>query len=147
MRQVFYLVRHGEAERGTGATDAERRLTPAGRAAFEALARGLAPSVRLARIVTSPYRRARETAEVLAAATGAPVEVASALAAGRSTGPELLALARAAGGGVALVGHNPEVAEAVIIAAGGDRAVPPGTVAAVESGPEGRRHLAWLRTP
>ncbi len=146
MRQRFYLVRHGESEKGTGASDAECRLTPAGRAAFEALARALAPSVRLARIVTSPYRRARETAAILGAATGVPVEVESALAAGRSTGPELLALARAAGGGVALVGHNPEVAEAVILASGGDRAVPPGTVAAVESGPEGRR-LAWLRTP
>lgn len=146
MRQRFYLVRHGEAEKGTAASDIERRLTPAGRAAFEALARALAPSVRLARIVTSPYRRARETAAILGAATGVPVEVESALAAGRSTGPELLALARAAGGGVALVCHNPEMAEAVILAAGGDRAVPPGTVAAVESGPEGRR-LAWLRTP
>lgn len=143
MRQLCYLVRHGEAERGTSATDAERRLTPGGRAAFAALARALAPSVRLLRIVTSPYARARETAEILAAATGAPVVVESALAAGRSTGTELLALARA---GVALVGHNPEVAEAVILASGGDRAVPPGTVAAVESD-RGSRRLAWLRSP
>jgi phosphohistidine phosphatase len=146
VRQRFYLVRHGEAEKGTGASDAERRLTPAGRAAFEALARALAPSVRLARIVTSPYRRARETAAILGAATGVPVEVESALAAGRSTGPELLALARAAGGGVALVGHNPEMAEAVILAAGRDEKVPAGTVAAVEAGTGGSR-LAWLRTP
>ena len=146
MRQRFYLVRHGEAEKGTGASDAERRLTPAGRAAFEALARALAPSVRLARIVTSPYRRARETAAILGAATGVPVEVELALAAGRSTGPELLALARAAGGGVALVGHNPEMAEAVILAAGRDEKVPAGAVAAVEAGTGGPR-LAWLRTP
>jgi phosphohistidine phosphatase len=46
---------------------------------------------------------------------------------------------------VALVGHNPEMAEAVILVAGGDRAVPPGTVAAVEAGPDWR--LAWLRAP
>ncbi len=146
MRQRFYLVRHGEAEKGTGASDAERRLTPAGRAAFEALARALAPSVRLARILTSPYRRARETAAILGAATGVPVEVELALAAGRSTGPELLALARAAGGGVALVGHNPEMAEAVILAAGRDEKVPAGAVAAVEARTGGPR-LAWLRTP
>ncbi len=146
MKQVFYLIRHGEAERGTGAPDAERRLTPAGRAAFEALARALAPSLRLARILSSPYRRARQTAGILATATGALVEVESALAAGRCTGPELLALAGAAGGGVALVGHNPEMAEAVILASGADRPVPPGTVAALESSPQGR-HLAWLRSP
>lgn len=145
MRQAFYLVRHAEAERGTGAPDAERRLTPAGRAAFEALARALAPSVRLARVLASPYRRARETAEILGAATGAPVEIDSALVAGRCTGTDVLALGRAAGGGVALVGHNPEMAEAVILAAGGDRPVPPGTVAAVEGGPPWR--LAWLRAP
>ncbi|HET6924045.1 MAG TPA: histidine phosphatase family protein [Anaeromyxobacteraceae bacterium] len=145
MRHRFYLVRHGEAERGTGASDAERRLTANGRAAFEALARALAPSVRLARIVTSPYRRARETAAILGAATGAPVEVEQALAAGRCTGPELLALARAAGGGVALVGHNPEVAEAVIMAAGRDERVPAGTVAALEAG-AGTPRLAWIRT-
>ena len=145
MRQVCYLVRHAEAEKGGGGPDAERRLTPAGRAAFEALARALAPSVRLARIVASPYRRARETAEILAAATGAPVEIEAALGAGCCTGPEVLALARAGGGGVALVGHNPEMAEAVVLAAGGDRAVPPGAVAAVEAGPPWR--LDWLRAP
>ena len=145
MKQVFYLVRHAEAEKGSGAPDAERRLTPAGRAAFEALARGLAPSVRLARILASPYRRALETAEILAAATGAPVEIESALGAGRCSGSEVLALGRAGGGGMALVGHNPEMAEAMILAAGGDRAVPPGTVAAVEPGPPWR--LAWLRAP
>ncbi len=145
MSQVCYLVRHAEAEKGSGGPDAERRLTPSGRAAFEALARALAPSVRLARIVVSPYRRARETAEILAAATGAPVVIESALGPGRCSGAEVLALAHAAGGGVARVGHNPEMAEAVILAAGGDRAVPPGTVAAVEAGPGWR--LAWLRAP
>ena len=145
MKKTFYLVRHAEAERGTSTPDAERQLTPAGRAAFEALARTLAPSVKLVRIVASPYRRARETGAILAAATGARLQVDAALAPGRCTGPEVLALARTAGGGVALVGHNPEMAEAMILAAGGDRAVPPGTVAAVETGPDGR--LAWLRTP
>lgn len=146
MSSLFFLVRHAEAEKGAGVRDAERGLTPPGRAAFEALARALAPSLRLARVVTSPYRRARETAEILAAVTGAPVEVDSSLAAGCSTGGELLAMGRAAGSGVALVGHYPELAEAVGLAAGGPRDVPPGTVAAVEAGPGGR-DLAWIRFP
>ncbi len=146
MTSLSFLVRHGEAERDPGGPDAERRLTPAGRASFEALARSLGSSLRLARVVTSPHRRARETAEILAAATGAPLEVDPALAAGRRTGPELLEAAWAAGSGVALVGHNPELAEAVALASGGQRAVPPGTVCALESGPGGRR-LAWMRSP
>ncbi len=143
MKPVFYLVRHAEAERGA-ASDGERGLTPAGRAAFEALARELG-SAGMTRILVSPYLRARQTAEILAAATGAEVQVDVVLAPGRCTGPEMLALGRAVGGGVALVGHNPEMAEAVILAAGGDRAVPPGAVAAVEAAPECR--LAWLRVP
>lgn len=146
MSPPCYLVRHAEAEKGAGLPDAERRLTAAGRAAFEALARALGPSLRLDRVVSSPHRRARETAEILAVATGAPLELEPALAPGRSSGAEVLALAAAAGGPVALVGHNPEMAEAVIAAAGGERAVPPGSVAAVEGGPRGWR-LSWLRAP
>lgn len=146
MTPTFFLVRHAEAERGGGDVDAERGLTPAGRAAFQALARSLAPSLRLSRILTSPARRARETADIVAAATGAPVESDSALAPGRSTGPQILALARAAGAGVALVGHNPEMAEAVILAAGHDQKVPPGTVVAVEIGTAGHG-IAWIRKP
>ncbi|HEU4382518.1 MAG TPA: histidine phosphatase family protein [Anaeromyxobacteraceae bacterium] len=145
MSQVFYLVRHAEAEKGSGGPDAERRLTPAGRAAFEALARSLGPSVRLAGILCSTLLRARETAKILSAATGAPVAVEPKLGAGQCTGSELLSLGQAAGGGVALVGHNPEVAEAVRLAAGGERKVPPGAVAAVEGGPPWR--LSWLRAP
>jgi phosphohistidine phosphatase len=65
------------------------------------------------------------------------------LASGASTGRQVLALAVAAGPGVALVGHNPEVAEAIALAGGEEAEVPPGTVAAVRL--DGR--LDWVKSP
>lgn len=137
----FFLVRHGKAEKHAPGGDGARRLTDAGREAFAATARALAGELRLVRILTSPLTRARETAAILAEATGAAVEVEPRLASGASSGHALLALGRAQGPGVALVGHNPELAQAVAAAGGQDAEVPPGAVAAV--GLDGR--LAWLR--
>ena len=66
-RQV-YLVRHGLAEdvSATGA-DFDRALTATGVRKMKAAAHGLATiGVQPARLIASPYRRAQETAEVLA---------------------------------------------------------------------------------
>ena len=66
-RQV-YLVRHGLAEdvSATGA-DFDRALTATGIRKMKAAAHGLATiGVQPARLIASPYRRAQETAEVLA---------------------------------------------------------------------------------
>jgi phosphohistidine phosphatase len=139
-----FLVRHAEAE--AGGLDAERRLTPTGRAAFSGLLEMLRPDLSVKRVLASPFRRARETAHLLAHATGAAAESSDDLASGHAGGRELLGLARASGAGTALVGHNPEVAEAVAIAAGKPLPVPPGTVAALDlSGSTPR--LLWLRSP
>ncbi len=138
-------MRHGDAE-PPGAVDRDRRLTRAGRAAFASLAASLAPSLQVRRILASPFARARETALILNAATGAPVEDLELLVPGRSSGAEILSLAREAGGGAALVGHNPEIAEALALAAGEPQQVPPGTVAALEDTLGGCR-LLWVRHP
>lgn len=143
----FYLVRHAAAEpKGPRGSDAERRLTPQGRDAFAALARALAPRMSVSRVVTSPLVRARETAALLAAATGAEVEEDDAVSSGASEAAALLALARRLGAGVALVGHNPELAEAVAAAARRHVAVPAGAVAAIDADAAGVR-LAWLEAP
>jgi broad specificity phosphatase PhoE len=69
------LVRHAEPERvPEGSGRADPGLTPAGRAQAEALARWLAAE-RIDRVVSSPLRRAVETARPLAAAHELPVEV------------------------------------------------------------------------
>jgi phosphohistidine phosphatase len=143
---VFFLVRHAEAERPEGVTDRDRTLTAAGRAGFARLAGSLAPSLEVVRILSSPFARARETALILSAATGAGVEESESLASGRSTGPELLRLARDSGGGTAVVGHSPEIAEAIVLAAGSSQGVPPGTIAAVEEA-LGTYRLVWVRRP
>jgi phosphohistidine phosphatase len=140
----FYLVRHGQAEGKGAADDASRRLTAEGRERFAAHARKVRLS--LSRIATSPLARARETAALLAAATGAPVAEEDALGSGASTGRELLALGRRLGAGAALVGHNPEIQQAVALAAGKDLAVGAGAVAAVDAD-EGGFRLAWLEAP
>ncbi len=139
-----YLVRHAEAEK-QAESDAARRLTPEGRARFEAHARALA--LRVSRIVTSPFARARETAELLSGATGAPVQEDAALASGASTGRGILTLARRAGEGAAIVGHNPELAEAVALAAGHGQSVPPGSVAAIDVDDAGARLVSLYPPP
>jgi len=143
---LFYLVRHAEAERPEGVRDRDRCLTAQGRSSFAALARSLSPRAPIRRILASPFARARETASLLAAASGAPVEEEELLASGRSGGAALLGLARRAGDGTALVGHSPEIAEAIALVGGSQRPVPPGTVAAVEEGPGGCR-LLWVESP
>ncbi len=140
-----YLVRHAKAEPSAG-DDAARRLTPDGRARFVRLLAALGARLAVSRVVTSPFTRARETAELLARATGAPLGEEPRLASGASEGDELLALVRAAAPGTALVGHNPELAEAVARAAGKDVEVKPGAIAALEV--DGRSvRLAWIERP
>lgn len=146
MSQVFYLVRHAEAEEGRGSGDAARRLTAAGRAGFARLVDSIRPDLRVRKVLTSPLARARETAAILAGTVGASADVEEALASGRSAGGEILRLGREAGDGAALVGHNPEIAEAVVLAAGGPHRVAPGSVAAVGADDVGYR-LLWLHSP
>jgi phosphohistidine phosphatase len=141
---VVYLVRHAEA--APGGVDADRRLTAAGRSAFSGLLSSLGPRLAVKRVLTSPFLRARQTAEILGRATGAAVEALDDLASGHAGGRELLALLRQQPGGTALVGHNPEVAEALALAGAPSAAVPPGTVAALDVGGKVPIFL-WVRSP
>jgi phosphohistidine phosphatase len=141
-----YLVRHAEAGAGVGGKDVDRKLTERGRAGFERLLASLGPALHVKRVLSSPFLRAQETAEMLGRAAGAPVEPSDDLASGHASGREMLALARQAGPGAALVGHNPEIAEAIALASGSPSPVPPGTIAALDlSRP--RPRLLWLGSP
>jgi phosphohistidine phosphatase len=141
------LVRHAAAEQRTGVADRDRALTAAGSAAFARMARELSREVRVTRVLSSPFARARATADLLAAATGAVVEDVEELCSGRATGREILRLARSSGPGCALVGHNPEMADALSLVAGREEPVPPGTTAALELGPGGTFRAMWVRYP
>lgn len=74
---VLHLVRHGQVENPEKVVYGRQpgwHLSARGRAEAEVIARHLA-SRRLQRVYTSPLERARETAEVVAAACGCAVEV------------------------------------------------------------------------
>jgi len=101
---VIYLLRHGDAEEGTG-DDAARRLTPKGerqaRAAGEAL-RSLGTTINSC--LTSPKVRAADTARLTCEALGLEPEIAEDL---REGAFDSLTLA-AGRGDVLLVGHEPD---------------------------------------
>ena len=103
------LLRHAAAEETRpGLTDADRALTPRGRERMAAavpglLARGLQP----ARLLSSPLLRACQTAEIVSAASGTPVEIVAALAAL----PSEKLLAELKGDDALAVGHEPWISQ------------------------------------
>jgi phosphohistidine phosphatase len=107
----LYLVRHATAEDSNpGIDDKDRALTDEGRVKMARAAEGLRKlKVRPALILTSPLRRAQQTAEILAAGlTGVEVEVMPELAPGVDSPAVVRALrAYAAHKSLALVGHQP----------------------------------------
>jgi phosphohistidine phosphatase len=109
------LVRHAIAADATTAPggDALRPLTAEGRERFARGARALAELVPdLALVLTSPIVRARQTAEMLAAAypEPPPVDALDALGPGGDSDAVLRALARLeAAPALALVGHEPGI--------------------------------------
>lgn len=110
------IVRHAIAEdrvtfAATGKDDEERPLTDEGRRRMEQGAHGLRQLIPVLDLVaTSPFVRAVQTAEVLAAAyDGITVERVPVLAAGGDPEPVIEWLqGRRAGDTVALVGHEPD---------------------------------------
>jgi phosphohistidine phosphatase len=146
LSDVIYLIRHAEAEPAGQGGDRGRALTEKGRRAFALLLESARGAMTVKRIVSSPYDRALQTAAIVGAAVTLEVDEERALASGESSGAEILALARRLGAGTALVGHNPEIAEAIAQVARRGQAVAPGTIAAVELRPDGLG-LLWLRSP
>ncbi|MBI2387490.1 MAG: histidine phosphatase family protein [Elusimicrobia bacterium] len=98
----------------TGRPDSERPLTPDGRKRAREAAKGLARLVETADLVaTSPWTRARETAEIAAKALGAPLAETNFLLPHRS--PASLAgwLSGLDGERVVLVGHEPHLSRVI----------------------------------
>ena len=113
-----YLCRHAEA--APGEPDDLRELTATGREQARALAARLAalpePPVL---VVTSPLLRARQTATVIAAATGASLQVDARLEPG-ATADLLRASLDGVDGPVATVGHQPDCSEIAVAVTGAD---------------------------
>jgi phosphohistidine phosphatase len=144
------LVRHGiAAERGTYEDDAQRPLTERGRDRMSAAAEGLATLIQPDVILTSPLVRARETADLIARATGSRVEVCDALA----NGDHESLLAAAYQPVVVAVGHEPHISSFVSWAIGANHLpveFKKGSAALVEFAgrPEaGAGALVWFMPP
>jgi phosphohistidine phosphatase len=159
MSCILYLVRHGIAEaRSASGDDADRRLTEEGANKMRQAAIGLKRlGVEPEAIVSSPLRRAQETANILAdtLARKVTVDICPLLAPG--TPPSevvqgLSAYRRAAH--VMLVGHQPDLGELASHLLSGSPAIVPlafkkGAVAAIEVTslpPAGEGTLVWFVT-
>jgi len=155
----LYLVRHGIAEEAAASgRDADRQLTREGREKMRRVAEGLkALGLRFDLILTSPYPRATETAEIVAAALGgAETRVLPELAAGADISSLLAALRPYRQvDELALVGHQPDLGLLGSQVMTGAPSLCPlvlkkGSVACFEiPTPRGslRGELGWLLTP
>ena len=126
----LFLVRHAIAEeRGPSwPDDSKRPLTRKGMDRMREVAQGLAAAgVEFDEILTSPFTRAQQTAEVLAEAYGRPPRITrfDALAAGGPPAAVINELGRfAKRGSLALVGHEPSLGELVAALVGASQAIP-----------------------
>jgi phosphohistidine phosphatase len=124
------LLRHAIAEDSSAAGDAARRLTEEGRAKMERAARALPRLLPdLAQVISSPLVRARQTAEIVAAAYSPelPIEEEPALAAGAGVRALLTRLARRPfDQPFALVGHEPDLSRLLaLLVTGSERPIAP----------------------
>jgi phosphohistidine phosphatase len=106
---VIYLLRHGDAEDGSG-DDAARRLTGKGERQAEAAGRALATlGAEIDACLTSPKLRAADTARIACEALGVHPDPAEALRGGPFDADD----ACAGRGSVLLVGHEPDFSNEV----------------------------------
>jgi len=149
------VIRHAHAASQSAAVaDAERPLTPEGERRFRAAARGLATLVTPDALLTSPLRRARETAAIAGAAWGGLTPAPEpALASGGVDAILGLLENQPPDATVALVGHEPTVsmlvAELTGLSSSDQVGFEPGAAALVEwaSPGLGSCRLVWFMSP
>jgi phosphohistidine phosphatase len=117
-----WILRHAVAEdRSSTGRDEDRELTEDGEKRAREVGRGLAllePGI--VRVVTSPYRRARQTAEAAAAGLHGHLPIAESRALEPERDPEEILDEVARGDGdVLLVGHQPHLGQLLGLLVGG----------------------------
>jgi phosphohistidine phosphatase len=153
----LYVMRHGPAEdRSPTGRDADRALTPAGRGVVARAAGALVEARAGAslRVLSSPFLRARQTAELVASALAAPEpELHDALGADAGLPLDVVRAVEAAGADALLVGHQPFVEELVRVlvadgaSAGRLRGFRTATIASLAPAGEGRWRLEAVIDP
>jgi phosphohistidine phosphatase len=141
----------------SGKPDEERPVTTEGRAKMRAAARGLAVAIPTIDVLaTSPYARARQTADILHAQYGGSEPVEAAVLAHGGSPPEVLAwITRHQDRGVvAIVGHEPDLGELIGWLLSGESAAPVplkkggACLLRFDAAPAvGAATLVWLLTP
>lgn len=115
---IVVFIRHGKAEPKTEEKpDKERELTEEGRKDLETLARILPITPK--KIYTSPYKRAIQTAEIIADAWKIPIEVREELSPENMSIESIRKLELS--GGEILVGHAPSIEDVVSKLMGGGK--------------------------
>ena len=121
----LYLLRHAIAEeQSAGQPDSERRLTPGGARKMRRVSKGMkALAMRFDLILTSPFVRAKQTAEIAATALKLEkrLEVEPALAGDRSPRELIAALKKhKSSERVLLVGHEPYLSRLISMLVSGN---------------------------
>jgi phosphohistidine phosphatase len=152
---MLLIVRHATAARPDtpGMADEDRPLTPRGRERFKKAARGLAeimPAPDL--LLTSPLRRARETAEIAGKTWKVTPREEPLLAGGNPEALLAAVAARSENSVVALVGHEPDMSRLLAHVVGGLGERLPfkkGGAALVDldDGAAGNGRLIWFMPP
>jgi phosphohistidine phosphatase len=128
-----YLCRHAEA--APGEPDDLRELTDEGRRQARALGVRLAGLAEPpATVLASPLLRARQTAEAIAAETGATLRVEPTLAPG-ATADALHDAVAGASAPVAAVGHQPDCSDITVVLTGSDPGFAPGSMTVLHLAP------------
>ena len=145
---AIILVRHAEAEdRALGTPDPERTLVAAGRRAAKATGKALAAlRVEPRVIVTSPYPRAHETAEIIAHELGAPPLVDDPALLGLEPG-DLAGLTERHGDDLLLVGHEPDFSALVLAITGARISFPKAAALQIDPIAGLRGELRWFLRP
>ena len=142
-------MRHATAADPGGTPDALRPLTEHGREQARAAGKALRERREdIARLLSSPRLRARETAELVVEGFGrkVPVDVREALTCGATAASYLAEIEAHPDGGVLLVAHNPELSAFASELVGEAISFRPSTLCAIDMVPKGA-HLLWLYHP
>jgi phosphohistidine phosphatase len=148
----LYVIRHATAEAGDDpALDEGRRLVEQGRTESRLAAQALARmEAKPGLIVTSPLRRAVETARPIAAMLDVPLVEDRLLRPGFDEAAFAAVIDRhGAAGDLALVGHEPDLSSLVGYLTGARVALPKGAVVRIDVGNlrAGASELRWLLRP
>lgn len=147
----IFLLRHGEAQlRGRGIPDAKRQLIENGRRDVErVVAFAKRGGVKVKRIVTSPLPRARQTADLAAAAfADVPLSESRTLLPAASPADTWTDVAKE-DSPVMLVGHEPHLSHFAAFLLGSDAhiAIKKGALLRVDAEHPGAGELRWMVTP